>query len=80
MQVKSQVPLVHDGIELGPPLHDRHWEPHAVGVFAGTQEPPQRFEPVGQVQTFRCVSQICPLLHWVLLWQPNTHREFAASQ
>lgn len=80
MQVKSQVPLVHEGIEFGPPLHEMHCEPHAVGVFAGTHETPQRFEPVGHAQVLRWVSQICPLLQWVFVWQPNTHRLEVASQ
>lgn len=67
MQVKSQVPLVHEGMEFGPPLHERHCVPHAVGVFAGTHDPPHRFDPVGHTQVFRWVSQICPLLQWLLV-------------
>lgn len=80
MQVKSQVPLVHEGIEFGPPLHERHWEPQAVGVFAGTHEPPHRFEPVGQAQVFRWVSQIWPLLQCAFVWQPKRHLLVSASQ
>lgn len=79
-QLNSHTPAVQAGMELGPALQLRHWAPQAVGVFEGTQLPPQRLVLAGHPQRAFGTSHTWPPPQSALDWHPKTHFDCAVSQ